>query len=485
MTSAMRLALLGGEPVRVNPWLVEPMTGVEEETLVLEAMREKGFSRYIGSTAADIERTLRLTSAEGATVTDYWHFLGGRHVRSFAAAFAERMQVPYAIPVNSATTGLSVALAACGIGPGNEVIVPAISYTASASAVLLFNSIPVFADVDPDTFCMSPAAIEKAVTPRTRAILPVHLTGNVADMSAIMAIAERHGLKVIEDAAQAIGATWGGKPVGSIGHAGVFSFQQSKNIMTGEGGMITTSDPEIARRCRLIINHGEVVFDERHSPADVANIIGCNFRMPELCAALGRAQLERLETVNTWRTRNADVLRAELEGITGLRIPPSQRHGNTPACDVPHLFVALHDAKAMGIARSTFVAALRAEGIPVGTGYVRPLYMIPNITLRTAFGANGCPWTCTGQSVDMQPNYARGFAPIAERLLDEEFLWFYHIAYASTEDDMRDIGRAVRKVVDARVELAAINVESLGALGAKAQGRIGTGPSAAPAERRP
>jgi len=475
MTATATPALLGGEPVRTKAWLVEPMTDAEEASLVLEAVREKSFSRYIGSTAPDIETTLRLTSEQGAAVADYWHYLGGKHVRLFAAEFALRMQVPYAVPVNSATTGLSVALAACGIGPGDEVILPAISYTASASAVLLFNSIPVFVDVDPDTFCMSPQAIEAAISPRTRAILPVHLTGNVADMDAIIAIARRHNLKVIEDAAQAIGATWAGRPVGGIGDAGVFSFQQSKNIMTGEGGMITTHDPEIARRCRLIINHGEVVFDERHGPADIANIIGCNFRLPELCAAVGRAQLRKLDSVNGWRSRNADVLREELSGVPGLRLPPSQRHGNGPARDVPHLFVALHEAARMGLPRSTFVAALRSEGIPVGTGYVRPLYMTPNFTQRTAFGTSGCPWTCQNGGSGSRQTYAKGMAPVAERLLDEEFLWFYHIAYASTEDDMRDIGRAVRKVVAARAQLAEIDTTQLGALGAKAQGRIGTG----------
>jgi perosamine synthetase len=350
------------------------------------------------------------------------------------------------------------------------VIVPAISYTATASAVLLFNSIPVFADVDPETFCIDPAAIERAVTPRTKAILPVHLVGNVADFDAILAIARRHKLAIIEDAAQAIGAEWRGRKVGTIGTAGVFSFQQSKNIMTGEGGMILTDDPEVARRCRLIINHGEVIFDDRHTAADLANIVGCNFRMPELCAALGRAQLRKLSVVNEWRTRNADVLRQELAGLPGMRLPPSQRDGNGPAHDVPHLFVALYDQAEMGLPRSTFVAALRAEGVPVGTGYLRSMYENPTFLRRTAYGNAGCPWTCHGSTV----RYERGMCPVGERLLDEQFLWFYHIAHASTDADMRDIGRAVRKVVSRRGTLSKLDPNKLGTLAAKAQGRIGT-----------
>lgn len=458
--SAHDLAIFGGSPVRTKPFLVEPMVDAEEERLVLAAIREKNFSRYIGSSAPDIETTLRMTSAAAAAVADYWHFLGGTNVRAFAAEFAEVFGVPYAIPVNAATTALSVALAAAGVGPGDEVIVPAISFSATASAVLLFNSIPVFADVDPGTFCMDPNSVRALIGPRTKALLPVHLTGNVADMDELLAIAKEHGLVVIEDAAQAPGATWNGRKAGTLGNAGVFSFQQSKNIMTGEGGMIVTHDPEIARRCRLIINHGEVVFAEDTPPEKIDNIIGGNFRMPELCAAVGRAQLRKLDTVNEWRTRNADVLRRELSDIPGLRVAPSQRLGNGPGAEVPHLFVVLYDAAKMGLPREVFVAALRAEGVPVGTGYVRPMYANP--TFRRNGGA-----------ADTQ-RYARGLCPVAERLLDEEFLWFYHIAYASTEADMHDIVRAVRKVATQRERLSGVSASELGNLAARGQGRIGT-----------
>jgi perosamine synthetase len=162
------LAILGGSPLRTQPFLVEPMVDAEEERLVVEAIRQKNFSRYIGM-AVD-ERILRMPSAEAAALEDYWHVLGGTHVRAFAAEFAAAMGVPFAIPVSSATSGLSVALAAAGIGPGDEVIVPAISFSATATAILMFNSIPVFVDVDPDSFCLDPAAVEAAVTPHTRAI---------------------------------------------------------------------------------------------------------------------------------------------------------------------------------------------------------------------------------------------------------------------------------------------------------------------------
>lgn len=467
------LAILGGQPIRTAPFLVEPMTGGEEETLVLQALRDKSFSRYIGMATTDA--TLRMTSAEAAEIKDYWHVLGGTNVRAFAADFARAMDVPYAIPVTSATAGLSLALAAAGVGPGDEVILPAISFSATAMAVLMFNSIPVFVDVDPDTFCIDPAAVARAITPHTKAIMPVHLAGNIATMDALLALAHRHDLRVIEDACQAIGGRWKGRMAGTFGDAGVFSLQQSKNIMTGEGGMIVTRDADIARRARLIANHGELQFDDSATTEDLANLIGLNFRMPELCAAVGRAQIAKLGAVNAWRMRNHRVLADAISGIPGLRVPPVSPAPSGDSGAVPHFLVALFDAAAAGISRDLFVAALRAEGIPVGTGYSRPLYMNPTFTRKIAYGAAGAPWT--DASYRGSVSYAAGQCPIAERLLREEFLWFYHIAYSCTEADMQDIARAVKKVMAARADLAAAAADRRIELGGHSAGRIGVDPN--------
>lgn len=479
-----RLAIQGGCPVRTTPFLVEPLVDEEEEIMVLAAIRAKNFSRYIGSTSPDIESILRLKSAEARNLQSYWSFLGGENVRQFAANFAEMFDVPFAIPVNSATSGLSVALAANGLGPGDEVIVPAISYTATASSVLMFNSIPVFVDVDPETFCIDPAKIEAAIGPRTKAILPVHLTGNLADMDRIMAIANTYGIRVIEDAAQAIGAKWHGRCAGTIGNAGVFSFQQSKNIMTGEGGMIVTHDPEIAKKCRLIINHGEVVFDKNSAAEDLANMVGCNFRMPELCAAIGIPQLKKLERLNTWRTNNADTLRKHLSDIPGLRIPRSQHDLENGAEPVPHLFVALYSEIETGVSRDIFVAALRAEGIPIGTGYSRPMYKNANFLRHLAFGSAGCPWRCRrdGEQDPTPPDYHEGMCPVAENLIDNQFLWFYHIAYASTEADMQQIITAVKKVCSHLSELRTMRLDDIRQWTQHDSGRIGSQQGPAPAK---
>jgi dTDP-4-amino-4,6-dideoxygalactose transaminase len=468
----MTLAILGGTPLRTRPFTVEPMVDDAEERLVLQAIRDKNFSRYIGlAVGRDV---LEMTSAEAVAISDYWHFLGGPNVRAFAAEFAAKFGVPFAIPVTSATSGLGIALAAAGVGPRDEVIVPALSFSATANAVLMFNSIPVFVDVDPQTFCIAPDAVERAITPRTKAILPVHLAGNVSDMAALEDIAARHNLRIIEDACQAIGAAWGNRAAGGVGDAGVFSFQQSKNIMTGEGGMIITRDPQIAARARLILNHGELAFGDDATDEELANIVGLNYRMPELCAAVGRAQLAKLDTVNEWRTRNADVLRAELAGIPGLVIPPSQRAEDGMARDVPHFFVALFDAEAAGMSRALFVAALREEGVPVGTGYARPMYAAPHFLKRIAHGSEGWPWR--GDGYESPVRYARGMCPVAEDLIDKRFLWFYHIAYSSTAEDMREIAAAVRKVMDNRAALTAAGPTLANKLGEHSAGRIGVAP---------
>ena len=465
--STDELAILGGTPVRSKPFTVGPMIDEEEERLVLQAIREHNFSRYIGSTSPNIEDILLMPSQEAAESEADWHFLGGPNVRLFAAEFAEQFDVDFAIPVNSATSGLSVALAAAGIGPGDEVIVPALSFTATGSAPLMFHSIPVFVDIDPRTFCIDPALVEAVISPRTKAILPVHLLGNACDMAAHLNIADRHGLKIIEDAAQAPGTRWRGQYVGTVGDAGVFSFQQSKNIMTGEGGMIVTNDPEIAARARRILNHGETVIRDDHSDSDIVNGVGFNFRMPELCAAVGRAQLKKLDRVNAWRDQNYRILADGLGQLPGLTAPYVPQDVDF----VCHVAGFLYDADTAGLPRDLFVAAVRSEGVPVGTGYTRLMYENPTFLRRIAFGEKGSPWTDGPEPSPV--TYAKGQCPVAESLIYEKFLWCYHVAYPSTPEDMADVIAAIDKVLRHTKDLnaQAETIRGTG-LGARAQGRI-------------
>ncbi|MSO54336.1 MAG: DegT/DnrJ/EryC1/StrS family aminotransferase [Rhodospirillales bacterium] len=460
-------AILGGAPARTTPFVVGPIVDETEERLVLDAIRNHDFSRYIGASSPDINTILRLSSRDAAVIQANWHFLGGPNIRLFAAEFAEKFGCRYAIPINSATSGLSVALAAAGVGPGDEVLVPALSFSATASAILLFNSIPVFVDVDPKTFCIDPEAAGRAITPRTRAILPVHLLGNACDMEALQVLAKRHHLKIIEDCAQAPGTHWRGRPVGTIGDAGVFSFQQSKNITTGEGGMITTNDPDLAARARLIMNHGETVMDEHHSDIDLANIVGFNFRMIELAAALGRAQLGKLDAANAWRNRNYMFLAEHLGRLPGFT-PPYVPQDVDFIC---HVAAFLYDERATGLPRDLFIAAIRAEGIPMGTGYTRLMYENPMFLRRIAYGTKGSPWTDGADPSEVR--YVKGQCPVGESLIYQKFLWMYHIAHPSTLDDMSDIVRAVEKVLAGASALnaAAEKIRNSG-LGKRAQGRI-------------
>lgn len=433
------LALLGGAPVRSKPFRSSVVIDDTEWERIREVLNREEFSRFMGSPTPDIDKLLTMPSAEAADIGgQYFSFLGGRTVRQFEAEFAGRFGATYAISVNSATSGLSSALGAAGIGPGDEVITTCMSFNATAMSILVFNAIPVFADVENETYCMDPAAIERAITPQTKAILVVHLLGYPAEMDAIMRIARKHKLKVIEDAAQAPGTTYRDRYVGTIGDMGVYSFQETKNMMTGEGGMIVTNDPSLARKARLIRNHGESIPDDSWDDAALVNLVGLNFRMTELTAALGISQLEKLTENNRARTDNALFLKDHLQGLPGIALPVYK-----PGT-VPHIFSMQYDEAVTGIERKKVLAALRAEGIPVGSGYLRLMYENPLFLKKIAYGKNHCPWSC--HLYGKERSYKKGDCPIGEDLLKNRFLWFYHINRPNTREDMLDVSKAFRKI---------------------------------------
>ncbi|MEM2909755.1 MAG: DegT/DnrJ/EryC1/StrS family aminotransferase [Nitrososphaerota archaeon] len=259
---------------------------------------------------AEVEEVSKLLRTGMLTT---WHG-SGEKAGEFERRFASYVGVEYAIAVNSGTAALHAALAACGIGYGDDVIVPAMTFVATANVVLIQGARPVFVDVAPETLCMDPEKFQNAITENTKAVIPVHVYGCPAEMDAIMDIAEDKGLIVIEDAAQAHGAIYKGRKAGSIGHIGCFSFFASKNMTTGEGGMITTNDAEYARRCRLFRTHGQ---EEAH----MAVMPGLNYRMTEFEAAIGIVQLSKLDRLNDIRTRNANILGGYLKGIPAIVTP--------------------------------------------------------------------------------------------------------------------------------------------------------------------
>jgi dTDP-4-amino-4,6-dideoxygalactose transaminase len=298
----------------------------------------------------------------------------GPVVARFEQAFARWIGVQHAVAVSSGTAGLHLALLAHGIGAGDEVITTPFTFIASANSVLFTQARPVFTDVEPATFCIDPTLVERAITSRTRAILPVHLYGHPAAMPELADIARRHSLVLIEDACQAHGATVGGKRVGALGHTAVFSLYPTKNMTSGEGGFVTTDDAAIATSVRSLRQHGE---SERYHH----RVLGYNFRMTDLAAAIGLAQLARIDGFNAARRRNAHILSAGLAGIAGLT-PPVERAG------YGHAFHQYTVRIALG--RDRLRSALSDRGIGTGVYYPVPLHRQPVYTDR-GYGNESLP----------------------------------------------------------------------------------------------
>ena len=268
------LALFGGKKIRNKEFARQQDFGEEEKKLLLEVLESKELSGFLGAFGDK--------------------FFGGKKVRELESMFEEYYGIKHAIAIQSATAGLHTAVAALNVNPGDEIIVTPYSMCVSATAPVMHNAIPVFVDIDENTFCMNPDEIRKAITPETKAIIVVHLFGYPADMDEIMKIAKEHNLMVIEDAAQAPGCKYKDKYVGTMGDIGVYSFNQNKTISTGEGGVVVTNDDELAKRMELIRNHGEAVV-EHYPVKSIGGIVGYNYRMTELEDAVGIAQFRKLD----------------------------------------------------------------------------------------------------------------------------------------------------------------------------------------------
>lgn len=382
-----------------------------------------------------------VSAVEEVVRSGKWGCLSGTKVSEFEKKFAEFQGAKYGICIVNGTAALEVALRAVGVKAGDEVIVPPYTFIASASAVLMIGAIPVFVDVEPESYNLDPTKIEAAITPKTKAILAVHIAGGPADMDGIMAVAKKHGLKVVEDAAQAHGAEWDGRRVGAIGDAGTFSFQASKNLNSGEGGIVVTNDPEVYSKAWSLHNIGRVPDGQWYEH----RILGWNMRMTEFQAAILLAQMERLEDQMKTRDENARYLSEELSKIEG--ISPLKRHPKATS-HAYHLFVLRYDPKAFNDApRSAFIKALQAEGIPCSSGYV-PLYKEQLFYVEP----DGCPMGCSfyGRKMD----YSTVSCPVCENASYNEAVWITQSVLLGTKEDMDDIVSAVRKIRDNSTELA-------------------------------
>lgn len=287
----------------------------------------------------------------------------GPEVAAFEEEFSKIVDGAHCVAVNSGTSALHLALIAIGIKAGDEVLVPSFTFAASANSIALAGAVPVFVDIDPATFCIDAEAAAAAVTPRTKAIMPVHLYGHPADMTAIAALAAAHGLLVIEDAAQAVAASYAGTPVGAFGQAACFSFYPTKNMTSGEGGMVTTPDAEVARMLRLLRNQG---MERRYEN----EVIGFNTRMTDIHAAIGRVQLDKLAGWTSRRQSNAAFFDANLRGVV---IPPV----GAGATHVYHQYTI----RVVDQDRDAFSAALAQRGVGSGVYYPIPVHRLPSFAL--------------------------------------------------------------------------------------------------------
>lgn len=407
---SQQLALLGGPRVRERPFTSWPIFDARDESRVLAALR-----------------------------SGRWGRLDGNEVNEFEERFAAMHGSRHAIAVVNGTVSLRLGLIAAGIEADSEVIIPPYTFFSTASAVIEANMVPVFADIDPATFNLDPRAVEAAITPRTRAVIPVHFAGQPCDMDAIMAIARRHNLFVMEDAAHAHGASYRNRPVGSLADLASFSFQSSKNLTSGEGGLITTNDDRLAEACRSLHNCGRVptgVWYEHH-------VISGNYRLGELQGALLNAQLDRLAEQTATRDANGRYLATGLARLPGLH---PQHRPESCTRHAYHLFMLLFDEQEFGVPRSALVEALRAEGVSCSPGYGFSLHRQPMFRNR-AFG----PYL---PQTKARLDYQSVSCPNSDRVC-EQSLWLEQAMLLGPREDMDDVLRAFEKIHAQRAALAA------------------------------
>jgi len=396
------LAIDGGPRTRERPWPAWPQFDDSEARALLDTLQ-----------------------------SGQWWSVGGRKVPEFEEAFARSQDARHCVCVTNGTAALEVALRALGIGCGDEVIVPPYTFIATASSVLAVSATPVFVDVEPGSLNIDPTRIEEAITERTRAIVPVHIAGRPADMDGVLAVARKHGLHVVEDAAQAHAAEWRGRKVGAIGDLGTFSFQASKNLNAGEGGAIVSDSDDLIDRAWSVHNVGRTRTGRWYEH----HVLGGNFRMTEWQAAILLAQLARLPEQTERRTRNARYLTGLLRGIPGIATladdPRVTRHAY-------HLYIFRYDPSGFGgRPRDELLAALNAEGVPCSGGYV-PLYR-ETVFQRLAAGEGA--WCRSRRPID----YPAAQCPECERA-SADGVWLFQSMLLGETSDMDDIAEAISRI---------------------------------------
>ena len=402
----------------------------------------KTFSRYNPIGREEVEAAKKVV--ESGVLSQFlgcWDpdFFGGSKVQEFERQCESYFGVKHAVTFNSWTSGLVAAVGAIGIEPGDEVIVSPWTMAASATAILHWNAIPVFADIETDTFCLDPDSVERNISPYTKAIMSVDIAGHSADMDALRKIADKHKLKIISDTAQAPAALYKGKYAGTLADIGGYSLNYHKHIHTGEGGIAVTDDDDLADRLRLIRNHAEVVVGDK-GVTNLSNMIGFNLRLGEIECAIGIEQLKKLKTMVESRQRIARKLDQGLSGLKGLRIPAVK-----PDCShVYYVYSMTLDTQVLGVSRETLHKALTAEGVPALAARYENVHLLPMYQKKIAYGTKGFPWTSDICHRDI--DYSKGICPVAERLHADSFLGFGVCSHEFRDDEVDLVIKAFHKV---------------------------------------
>ena len=428
-----RLAINGGRKFRSKLWSDNFTIGFREKIAVLKSLSSGYLSLF-----------------EGSNTPDYpFSFFGGPNVRNLEQEWSEYYSVNHSIAMNSATSGLFAAIGALEIGYGDEVIVSPYTMTACALAPLVYGAIPVFADIDPETGCLDPKSILKKISKNTKAILVVHQFGYVAEMDEILDIGKKYNLKIIEDCAQAHGAKYKNKNVGTLGDIGVFSLNVNKTIQSGEGGICVTNSKELAYRLQLIRNHGEAVVGPANYQ-NITNILGFNFRMTEFCAAIASVQLKKLKLFNLRRLNLVEKLNKYLEDHPFFSpLKPIKRLNNdisNGTLQTFYIYPICFDKDKTNYSREEIVRSLNAEGLKLSMGYVKPLYLQPLYQKKTLF-KHSYPFNAP-PNLNLNQKYDIGTCPNSEMLHNYKLITSEHIRYPHNNKDINDICRIIDKITN-------------------------------------
>lgn len=414
-----KLAIHGGDKIIKNPFVKYNSLGAEEVEAARKVVESGVLSQFIGADDKD--------------------FLGGEKVKEFEELCKNYFNVKHVVSVNSWTSGLIAAVGAIGIEPGDEVIVPTWTMCACPTSIVHWNAIPVFADIESETFNINPDSIIKNITYKTKAIMAVDIFGHPSNMKVIREIADKYNLKVISDAAQSPGSKYFNSYTGTLGDIGGYSLNYHKHIHTGEGGILVTNDDLLAERLRLIRNHGEAAVNG-YDIKNIENIIGYNFRLGEIECAIGIEQLKKLKDLVDSRIRIANTISSELKHLDGLQLPIVKEN----CTHVYYSYSMKINITEIGVERSQIANALAAEGLDgVAEGYAN-LHMLPMYQKKIAYGSSGFPWNSELSRKDV--NYNKGICPIAEELHDNSLLSIEMCMHQLNDHDLELLIKAFKKV---------------------------------------